>query len=566
MSRLTKLYIKDFAIIDELEINFKPGFTVITGETGAGKSIIINAINLTLGEQANISMIRSGAKNALIECEFQLDTNPRLENYFSNKEIPLNGNLNIKRKLYQSGHSKAWINGRSVNIGDLKFPGNLLIDLHGQHHHQALLNEENHLPYLDNYGDYQQLLQQVEQAWQKLSNLLESKNLLIEKHKTLEEKKDLWQFQYDEIEKVAPEEGEYEKLKREKSLLENAEKIFRLASDLVGQLYENENSFYNNLDEALDKLQELNNIQDDFTEYLGQLSDVKFLLQELSNSLSNFSDDIDIDPNRLETVNERLYELDKLIKKYGEDLDEVIEYKNKIEQQLEKDEGLQFEIEKIDEKIERARDNYSEAAVKLSNKRQKCAKLFSNKLDQALEQLGIKGAEFKVEIKQEQSDRGQARIDGQRYLADRRGIDQVRFLIRTNPGEPIMPLTSIVSGGEVSRIMLAIKSILAEKDRTPILIFDEIDTGISGKIGRIVGEEVKKLADSHQILCITHLGQIAGLGDDHLAVRKVTTEKRNKTKIFRLSYEERVNEIATLIGGRNITTSAKAQAKELLNK
>ncbi|MCF7886493.1 MAG: DNA repair protein RecN [Candidatus Marinimicrobia bacterium] len=566
MTRLTKLYIKNFAIINEIEIDFKPGFTVITGETGAGKSIIINALNLTLGEQADISMIRSGAKNALIKCEIELDDSSYIEEFLVDNDIPLNGELIIKRKLYKAGHSKAWINGKKVNIGDLKIPGNHLIDLHGQHHHQALLNEDNHLPYLDSYGDYNELVEKVRQAWQKLINLVERKEILTEKHQTLQEKKDLWQFQYDEIEKVAPKEGEYEKLKREKSLLQNAEKIFRLASGLVSQLYESENSFYNNLDEAIDKLDELNDIQGEFGDYLEQLSDVKYLLQDLSTSLTDFSDSVDINPDRLESVNERLYSLEKLMKKYGETLEEVIAYKDKIEKELDKDEGLKFEIEKIDQKIDSAQKKYSQLALQLSEARRKWAKKFANELDQVLARLGIKGAQFEVKIEQKKSSEGYAMIEGESYLADENGIDQVRFLISTNPGEPLMPLTNIVSGGEVSRIMLAIKSILAEKDRIPILIFDEIDTGISGKVGRIVGEEVKKLSNSHQILCITHLGQIAGLGDDHLAVRKISTGNRNQTKIFRLNYEERINEIATLIGGRNITDSAKAQAQELLNQ
>jgi DNA repair protein RecN (Recombination protein N) len=566
MTRLNRLYIKNFAIIDEIEINLKPGFTVITGETGAGKSIIINALNLTLGEQADISMIRSGADNALIECEIELSDSPRIEEFLNDLDIPTNGKLKIRRKLYQSGHSKAWINGKNVNIGHLKIPGNHLIDLHGQHHHQALLDEDNHLPYLDSYGDYASLLEKVQNSWQKMANLLEKKEILQERHRTLKEKKDLWQFQYDEIESIDPAKNEYEKLKKEKSILENAEKIFRLASELTGQLYENENSFYNNIEDAIGKLEELNNIDDDFEEYLDQLADTKFMFQELSTKLAEFSDEIDVDPNRLDHINERLYNLEKLMKKYGDTLDEVLAYKNKIEKELERDEGLKMEINKIDEKIKSAQQDYSKKALKLSEARQKYASAFERELDEALARLGIKGGKFQVELKKENSPQGLAIIDGQTYLADEKGLDQVRFLISTNPGEPLMPLTNIVSGGEVSRIMLAIKSILADKDRIPILIFDEIDTGISGKIGRIVGEEVKKLSSSHQIICITHLGQIAGLGDDHLAVRKITDNNRNKTKIYRLGYQERIDEIATLIGGRNITNSAKAQAKELLNK
>lgn len=566
MTRLTRLYIKNFAIIEELEIDFKSGFTVITGETGAGKSIIINALNLTLGEQADISMIRSGSKSALIECDIKLDNNSRVQEFFDDNEIESDHHISIKRKLYQSGHSRAWINGQSVNIGDLKAPGNYLIDLHGQHHHQALLKEDNHLPYLDSYGNYSKLLNQVQHSWQKLDNLVEKKKLLEEKHKTLQDKKDLWQFQYDEIKKVGPERGEYKKLKKEKNLLENSEKIYKLSSGLVSQLYESESSFYNNLDEAIDQLEELNQIQDDFDEYLEQLSDVKFLLQEISSSLSDFADDIDVDPNRLDNISERLYNLERLMKKYGEGLDEVLDYRDKIKEELNRDEGIKFEIEKVEKRIEKARQEYSQKALELSKKREKYAQTFENELEEVLDRLGIKGAKFKVEIKQIQSENGLAMIDGKNYIADEKGIDRIRFLISTNPGEPLMPLTNIVSGGEVSRIMLAIKSILADKDRVPILIFDEIDTGISGKIGRIVGEEVKKLSRSHQILCITHLGQIAGLGDDHLAVRKITKNNRNRTNIYRLDDQEKVNEIATLIGGKKITESAKAQAKELLNQ
>jgi len=564
MTQLSELYIKNFAIIEELTIDFQAGFTVITGETGAGKSIIINAMNLTLGEQADISMIRSGYEKAIIKTTIELDDDSELIKQFCDQnEIPIQKKLVIERKLYSSGRSRAWINDENVNISTLKKLGNELIDLHGQHHHQALLNQDNHQPYLDGFGDYDDLLAKVEQSWDKLERLREKKNNLMEKHQLLQEKKDLWQFQYEEIEEIGPKEEEYEKLKQEKSLLENAEEIYTISNQLVDKLYEGETSFYNNIDEVITKIKDLNDIQGEFGDYLQRLRESKYLFQEISNSLSDFTDGIEVNPQRLDQVNERIYELEKLMKKYGDSLQEVLEYKQEIKEKLEQDQGLEKKIDQIEERIDQARETYVEKALKLTQKREKWAHKFEKELENILARLGIEGAKFEVKIEQKENSQG-IKIEDKTYRADKSGIDQIEFMISTNPGEPLMPLTSIVSGGEVSRIMLAIKSILAEKDRIPILIFDEIDTGISGKIGRIVGEEIKKLSRSHQILCITHLGQIAGLGDDHLAVRKVSTNGRSKTVICRLEKEQRAEEIASMIGGRDITDSALAQARQLL--
>ncbi len=563
---LTRLKIKNFAIIDRIDISFKPGFTVITGETGAGKSIIIDALNFSLGGKTSASMIRFGSKTATIECNFDCDVkNFPVFSFIKSKGLAAGkGSLTLKRELYSSGRSKAWINGKLCPNSVLKEVGNLLVDLHGQHDHQSLLNEDNHISFMDAFGDYQEQIEKVSVLWYKLKNLKEQRNILGQKLKINKEKRELWEFQYKEIQTVNPKENEYNELLKEKALLENSEKIHQVSTELINNLYEGDDTFYQKIQEVSKNLRVLNDINKSFTNYLTKLEDVQYLFQELSNYLSQYSSEIQHDPLRLEAINQRLYSLQQLMKKYGSTIKEVIDYKNEISGNLNDDEGLEQELSKLDKNIKEAVTNYSSAALSLSQKREEQAEILEKELQKALSRLGIKGSRFKVHLEYVPDPNGCVHVAGQTYKGDSTGVDKIAFEISTNPGEPLKPLISIISGGEVSRIMLALKSILAGRDQIPVLVFDEIDSGISGKIAHVVGEELRELGKVHQVICITHLPQIAGLGDDHLSVNKVTKDGRSLTQIERLSKGERVEEIAKLIGGKMITEASLQQARELL--
>jgi len=564
---LVSLKIDNFAIIENIMVSFEPGFTVLTGETGAGKSIIIDALNLALGEKASLAMIRTGADNAVIECEFTgISRNHPVYQFLKDNQFPIDSGLIIlKRQLSANGRSKAWINEIPCTIYQLKLTGDLLVDLHGQHDHQSLLREDNHIRFLDDFGGYRELLTNVQSIYSKLSHNIERYDLLMEKRRLNRERRELWEFQLDEINKIDPHEDEYDQLVREKALLENSEKIHQVADELTRILYEDEgNTIYRQLLTSIQKLSILNGIDAEFSDELKKLEETRFVIQDLSNHLSTYVENIQFDPLRLETVNQRLYNLQQLMKKYGETLTEVIRYKENIRYNINDDEGLDTGILKISKEIDVMKQEYRNAALELSEQRKKQAEIFEKYISAALLRLGIPGSQFKVMIRQEPDADGLVELETGKVKGDGGGIDNVIFEISTNPGEPLRPLASIVSGGEVSRIMLAMKSIMAGKDSIPVVIFDEIDTGISGRIAQVVGHELKSLADVHQVICITHLPQIASLGNSHYKVYKESEDGRSYTKISRLSETERIEEIASLIGGSLVTDTTRRQARELL--
>lgn len=566
---LKRLQIQNFAIIEQLGVDFFGGFSVITGETGAGKSIIIDALNLALGEKANPNMIRAGAESAVIECEFDdLGSDHPALQFIRENGIPISGEVvSFRRELNINGRSKAWINQMQCPINVLKSAGDLLVDLHGQHDHQSLLKEENHLEFLDAFGDYQALKKGVRDAYLEVSHRIDRHSVLTERRNLNREKRELWEFQLKEIEKVNPGEAEDVQLINEKKLLDNVEKLHRISEELSNALYEaDENTLYQQILEINHKLALLNEIDAKFSAELARFEEFKFMIQELSNRLSVYMQEIQFDPGRIEYVNQRLYQIQQLQKKYGSSIAEILEYRQKIEKSLAENDHLDHDILKIEKELEDSKKRYTELARQLSEKRRQAAQIFEQEIVAALTRLGISGSHFSVQIKTAVAENGWIQIDNQPVRCESQGIDKVLFLISTNPGEPLRSLIEIVSGGEVSRIMLALKTIMAGKDRIPVVIFDEIDTGISGKVAQIVGRQLKSLAEIHQVICITHLPQIAGLGKHHYRVYKQSEDGRSQTNIQLLSHEERIGEIAALIGGATVTETTRRQALELLTE
>ncbi len=563
---LSKLKIDNFAIIDHIEVEFEKGLSILTGETGAGKSIIIDALNLALGEKASSTVIRAGAETATVECVFNIEhlNSDAKEFLTAHNLIGADRQLVLKREVSVNGRSRAWINGENCLLNVLKEVGNLLVDLHGQHDHQSLLNSETHIDFLDAFGDFAELREQVVRQYNELKLLYDRQNLLEQQLRFNREKRELWEYQLQEIQKVAPQENEYENLIQEKAILENTAKIQQLSSALVSQLYDSNDSLYNQLQIAVKQLVDLHKITGSFSEQLAQVEESQFLFQEVARQLTRYGDDLQFNPGRLEIVNQRLYSLQQLMKKYGPTIAGVIEHSRKLEANLIGGDDLAVEIVKNDAFLKQELEKYSSLARKLSERRHQSAVLFKTEIEKALSRLGITSADFAAQIEWQPDPNGWVTIDGQKYKVEAAGLDKVVFEISTNRGEPRRPLADIVSGGEVSRIMLAIKAILAGRDQIPVLIFDEIDTGISGKIAREVGEELRNLAKVHQVICITHLPQIAGLGNQHFSVSKVNLDGRSQTRIRKLTNDERVTEIAKLIGGRSISETTLNQARELM--
>jgi len=564
---LKKFYIKNFALFDELQVSFDAGLNIITGETGAGKSLIIDALNTILGERADPAVVRTGAEKAIIEGVFQIPQKEELTRLLKDYDIDLIDNeLIIRREILASGRSRAFINDSPVSIQMLLEIGNHLVDLHGQHEHQSLLKSDRHIDYLDEFGDLRPLVQSVHQRYKTIRELKQSLARLQERARMLQEKRDYLEFQLREITQVNPQPHEDAELEREERILGNSERLYELSSQLYQMLYEGEASVYEKLGLAENLLRELSQIDERLQEYLESCETAKICISEIANYLPTYIGSIEFNPERLESIRERLALLSRLKRKYGGTLEAVLAHKEQIEKDLELTENVDLEIEKIEKQIAEEQRIFSELSIKLSQTRKEVATRLESQVVQVLAELGMERARFHVEIRQREDPEGLVVWEGKRYWATAKGMDHVEFFIAANPGEDLKPLAKVASGGEISRIMLAIKSILAEKDRIPLLVFDEVDIGISGRIAQAVGRRLRHLAHSHQIICITHLPQIASAGNTHFSVEKRIEGNRTTTSVRRLAFADRVMEIAKLIGGEKITDINLRSAEELLRK
>ncbi len=565
---LSTLQIKDYALIENINIEFNRGLNIITGETGAGKSILIDALGLLLGERASTEIIRKGSKKAIVEGIFNVSNNEKIKNLLEKNEIEIEPELIVRREVSLKGSNRCFLNDTPVKLNVIKDVGNLLVDLHGQHEHQSLLRTETHIEMLDEFGDYPESLEQFSRRRKTLAGLLKEFEELQERETQLREKKDLYNFQIKEIDAVAPEAGEDESLEQELRILENSEKLLEKTNLIYDMLFEGENPIYDNLVEVQNLLNELRKIDKSFDEKFEEAVSASTLVNDISEYVRDYRDRIDLEPDRLEEMRRRLNSINLLKKKFGGTLDGVLTHREKIAGEIEIAENFTEKISDLKNKIEEARKSAGETANELSNLRKSAAQKLESELLNILSDLGISDADFKVEISQTEVTEGTDNyliIDKKKYKFNLFGCDKVEFMISTNLGESPKPLTKIASGGEISRIMLSLKSVLAKNDKLPLLIFDEIDTGVSGKIAQKVGRAIKSLSQFHQLIAITHLPQIAGLADHHYAVEKRKSGERIVSTIRELGEEEKVQEIAKLLSGDKITEAGILSAKELID-
>ncbi len=565
---LSTLQIKDYALIENINIEFNRGLNIITGETGAGKSILIDALGLLLGERASTEIIRKGSKKAIVEGIFNVSNNEKIKNLLEKNEIEIEPELIVRREVSLKGSNRCFLNDTPVKLNVIKDVGNLLVDLHGQHEHQSLLRTETHIEMLDEFGDYPESLEQFSRRRKTLAGLLKEFKELQERETQLREKKDLYNFQIKEIDAVAPEAGEDESLEQELRILENSEKLLEKTNLIYDMLFEGENPIYDNLVEVQNLLNELRKIDKSFDEKFEEAVSASTLVNDISEYVRDYRDRIDLEPDRLEEMRRRLNSINLLKKKFGGTLDGVLTHREKIAGEIEIAENFTEKISDLKRKIEEARKSAGETANELSKLRKSAAQKLESELLNILSDLGISDADFKVEISQTEVTEGTDNyliIDKKKYKFNLFGCDKVEFMISTNLGESPKPLTKIASGGEISRIMLSLKSVLAKNDKLPLLIFDEIDTGVSGKIAQKVGRAIKSLSQFHQLIAITHLPQIAGLADHHYAVEKRKSGERIVSTIRELGEEEKVQEIAKLLSGDKITEAGILSAKELID-
>ena len=563
---LSELTIADFAIIDRLHLNLARGFVAFTGETGAGKSIIIDAVDLLLGGRAEATMVRTGADVARVEAVFRVDEalRPDVEAILAREEL-LDGEaaseITLAREVRREGRNVCRVNGRVVSLAVLKEIGQLLVDVHGQSEHLSLLRTREHLFLLDRFADLDDEREALAEAVRALNGVRKELNELRLSEREMERRLDLLDFQINEITSARLKPGEDKALLDERIRLANAEKLAALADDALHALSDGTDetaSAADLLGEAARALSGLAKIDASVGEHRDLAQSLGEQFRELARDLRDYRDRIEFNPKRLDAVEERLDLLKNLQRKYGAAIEDVLAFAEKAQAERE---GLTHSGERMAE-LEKQEEQWlrriGQTGQKLSAARRAAGEQLARAIEAELDDLRMEHAHFGVDMQSEDDPDG-AYIEGRRVAFDSTGLDRIEFLVAPNVGEGLKPLAKIASGGETSRLMLALKSVLARADRTPTLIFDEIDQGIGGRVGAIVGRKLWGLGEAHQVLCITHLPQLAGFGDQHFKVEKEVTGDRTVTRVHSLEGAARVAELALMLGGAGEKTTENAE-------
>ncbi len=560
---LVHLSISNFAIIKQLEFSLKSGLNILSGETGAGKTIIINAMNLILGGRAFADLIRSGCKEASVEALFEFPENRSLTEMLSELGFSFNGELLIKRSISREGRNKILINGSMATLHMLSRVGAILISISGQHEHQLLLKQDNHLYLLDDFGGLSDERLDLNELFNGYKLLKDEINHLKKDITETGERQDLTQFQIQEIEKAEISPGEDARVAEEKRRLQHSKELLEIVTEGYQRLYERNDSVLSSISKCIKSVDKGAGIDPGLAPIKESLAEIEIKLEDASFALRDYEKTIHMDPHRLEELEERFEFLNGLKRKYGPTLEDVLKYKDKLASMMCDLDEKKGKLDKLERECQDLETGLMSRAAALSKKRQKAAGGLEKAVEKELKDLHMAETKFKVKFDQ--------RHDEQRELQDVKveevtldGLDQVEFMISPNIGEDLRPLARIASGGELSRIMLALKTILARTASVETVIFDEVDSGISGATAEVIGEKLSSLAAYHQILCITHLPQIASQGQNHFLVSKEVSNGRTQTIISGLEPEERVQEIARLLGGREITPRAVAHAREML--
>ncbi len=569
MVLLAALQIRNFALIERLSVEFGPGLTVLTGETGAGKSIIFGALQLILGGRASADIIRTGENEAAVEALFQFTANgPGVETTQRIRDLGVEpgeeGEMVLRRVIPAEGRNRCFINGSPVTLTMLDSAGEFLVDIHGQHQHQRLLHPENHLETLDDFGELRERRKEMAGLIGGLRRLEARQTELSRSEADQRDRIDLLRFQTREIGEINPLPGEDQALEEEAALLATAEERHILARGAHEELYESEGALVDGLAAVSGRMDRLAELDPVLRETAKEFRSLTAQAEDAARRLQRYADAVDFDSDQQRTVEDRLDVIRTVKKKYGGSIEAVLAHQERAAAELEGISGRDEALKKIAREIEAARPRVAAEALKFSDERKKTAARLGKAVEKELSGLGMGKVRFVVALRDEDNPDGFVERNGRRLRLFEDGVDRAEFQFEPNVGEGVRPLARIVSGGELSRVMLAIKTVMAERDRVPSLVFDEVDAGIGGAVAEVVGRKLKAISRSHQVFCITHLPQIAALADAHFRIAKQESGKRTRTTILPLGPEERVDEIARMSGGREITDATRRHAREML--
>ena len=554
---LLQLNIENFALIEKLSIDFSNGFNVLSGETGAGKSILIDAINFVLGGKFNKNLIRVGEDKTVVEAVFSIE-NPKTREVLKELDIIDEGIVILSRESFSSGKTIAKVNNKTLLLSKIKLVSETLMDIHGQHENQNLLDSAKHINYVDSFGQ-ELLLDKLLEYGKHYESYIEidKKIFSLQGNEGEREKKiDFLRFQIDEINAVKPKVGEDEELSKKFNLLSNGEKIKKSLEKSYMLLKENDENRISIIDSLMYVIRELKSIENHFEEIKPVVTSIEenyYAIEDSIATINNLKYNTDYDIGELEFINSRMYQLSSCKKKYGPTLEDVINYRNSMEEQYYELVNCGEIIEKLQKEKAILREKLLIISEEIHNIRIEIGNKLEGYIKKELDYVGLEKSIFKIEVE---------------YIDEltSKGRDKVQFKISTNPGQPLQPLEEVVSGGELSRIMLALKTVFVDKDHIPSVIFDEVDTGISGRIAQRVGEKMVLISENHQVFCITHLPQIAALADANYLIEKSSTDVTTFTKVKKLKYEEVKEEVARIIGGSEVTLKTLENASEMIEK
>lgn len=549
---LLKISIKNFAIIEEISLNFETGMTVLTGETGAGKSIIIDAMNMMLGARASVEVIRHGANKAEIEGFFSIEKNQSLVQLLEENGIELADELIIRREIFQNGRSVSRINGQMVNLSTLKAVGHYLVDIHGQHDQEELMKPNMHILMLDEFGNTE--FNVIKERYQSLFDAYRQlRKRVLDKQKNEQENKsriEMLEFQIAEIESVALKSDEDQTLLKQRDKLMNHKNIADTLTNAYLMLDNEEFSSLSNVRSAMNDLMALEEFDREYKDLSTNLSEAYYVIEEVTKRLGDVIDDLDFDAGLLQEIENRLDVINTITRKYGGDVNDVLDYFDNITKEYSLLTGSEESSDALEKELKILEHDLIESANQLSLERHKLAKQLENEIKQELTELYMEKADFQVQFT--------------KGKFNKEGNEIVEFYISTNPGEGFKPLVKVASGGELSRLMLAIKSAFSRKEDKTSIVFDEVDTGVSGRVAQAIAQKIHKIGSHGQVLAISHLAQVIAIADYQYFIEKISSDSSTVSTVRLLSYEERVEEIAKMLAGNNVTDTARTQAKELL--